>query len=151
MQKAFTMIELIFTIVIIGILAAVAIPKLSATRDDAVIASEINSLKQSIDNLRGVYLAKGTSYGDGLLGDKYLEMNTKCFRVVLWTSNSSGTGEVSVSYFTKDDQDADGIDTTCTYSQSTIDGIYDKAVDVGLLAASSTSHGEKLSGTSVVY
>lgn len=37
-RMAFTMIEIIFVIVILGILAAVAIPKLSATRDDAKIA-----------------------------------------------------------------------------------------------------------------
>lgn len=37
-RKAFTMVELIFVIVILGILAAVAVPKLSATRDDAKIA-----------------------------------------------------------------------------------------------------------------
>jgi general secretion pathway protein G len=37
-KKAFTMIELIFVIVILGILAAVAIPKLAATRDDAYTA-----------------------------------------------------------------------------------------------------------------
>jgi len=36
-HSAFTMIELIFVIVILGILAVVAIPKLSATRDDARI------------------------------------------------------------------------------------------------------------------
>lgn len=43
MRKAFTMIELVFTIVIIGILASVAIPKLAASRTDAessVCASE---------------------------------------------------------------------------------------------------------------
>lgn len=36
-KQAFTMIELVFAIVIIGILASVAIPRFAATRDDAVI------------------------------------------------------------------------------------------------------------------
>ncbi|MDD7090198.1 prepilin-type N-terminal cleavage/methylation domain-containing protein [Campylobacter sp.] len=33
MKKGFTMIELIFVIVILGILASVAIPRLAATRE----------------------------------------------------------------------------------------------------------------------
>ena len=37
-KNAFTMIELIFVIVILGILAAVAIPKLAATRTDAEVS-----------------------------------------------------------------------------------------------------------------
>ena len=40
-KKAFTMIELIFVIVVIGILAAIAIPRLAATRDDAQITKAI--------------------------------------------------------------------------------------------------------------
>jgi len=40
-KKAFTIIELVFVIVIIGILASVAVPRLSATRDDAEIAKAL--------------------------------------------------------------------------------------------------------------
>ncbi|HGZ70003.1 MAG TPA: type II secretion system protein [Nitratifractor sp.] len=35
MRRAFTMIELVFVIAVIGILAAIAVPKFTATRDDA--------------------------------------------------------------------------------------------------------------------
>ncbi len=44
MKKAFTMIELIFVIVVVGILAAIAIPKFSVTRDDAVITRARNTV-----------------------------------------------------------------------------------------------------------
>ena len=45
MKKAFTMIELIFVIVILGILAGVAIPRLAATREDAEIAAAIANMR----------------------------------------------------------------------------------------------------------
>ncbi len=38
MKKAFTMIELIFVIVVIGILAGIAVPRMAATRDDAIVS-----------------------------------------------------------------------------------------------------------------
>ncbi len=44
MKKAFTMIELVFVIVVIGILATIAMPKLSATRDDAALAKAKNTV-----------------------------------------------------------------------------------------------------------
>lgn len=43
-KKAFTMIELVFVIVVIGILAAIAVPKFAATRDDAVITKAITTV-----------------------------------------------------------------------------------------------------------
>jgi len=43
-RKAFTMLELIFVIVIIGILSAVAIPKFAMNREDAIIAKAKNTV-----------------------------------------------------------------------------------------------------------
>lgn len=56
------MIELIFVIVILGILAGVAIPKLAATRDDAVITkgkSDVSTIRSSIITARNAQLMSG--------------------------------------------------------------------------------------------
>jgi len=59
MRAGFTMIELIFVIVIIGILAAIAMNKLSATRDDAKITKSISNLKTCIGDMAARYTAQG--------------------------------------------------------------------------------------------
>ena len=59
MKKAFTMIEFIFVIVIIGILAAVAIPKLAATRDDAKISNIIANARTAFGDLGSYYTSQG--------------------------------------------------------------------------------------------
>ena len=60
MKKGFTMIELIFVIVILGILASVAIPRLAATREDAEISAAVANLRTLISDINSYYTVKGT-------------------------------------------------------------------------------------------
>ncbi len=60
-KKAFTMLELVFILVILGILAAVAIPKISASRDDAKMVA----LKSDINTLKTSFLAYFLAQGEG--------------------------------------------------------------------------------------
>ena len=61
-KQAFTMIELVFVIVVLGVLAAIAVPKFAANRTDAQMAkarASIASIRSSIVSERQVRLIKG--------------------------------------------------------------------------------------------
>ncbi len=58
-RHAFTMIELIFVIVVIGILASVAMVTLAATRDDAMVTRGVSNVKQVVRDLGSYYIARG--------------------------------------------------------------------------------------------
>lgn len=60
-QKAFTLIELIFIIVVIGILSIVAIPKLAATRSDATAAKCTQEVQQLLAEITQNYTYEGYS------------------------------------------------------------------------------------------
>jgi len=71
-RNGFTMIELVFVIVVLGILAAIAIPKLVATRDDAQIAkgrSDVAAIRSAIVNERQTRLLQGDSAYTNQLDD----------------------------------------------------------------------------------
>lgn len=63
-RSAFTMIELIFVIVVLGILGAVAIPRLAASREDAVLVkgkSQVAAIRSGISLLKSKMLLEGNS------------------------------------------------------------------------------------------
>ena len=61
-RKAFTMIELIFVIVVIGILSAIAIPKFAATRGDAIMTkakTTVSSIRSAVATERQKRILRG--------------------------------------------------------------------------------------------
>lgn len=57
MRKAFTILELVFVIVILGILAAIALPKMSSSKDEAEVSKSLNNLKILISDI-SIYTLK---------------------------------------------------------------------------------------------
>lgn len=89
MKKAFTMVELIFVIVIIGILASVAIPRLQATRDDALIAKNSEYIMAIMAEISTYIVAKGESQNDLTKMSSILDTLKKQGRVILDIPNKS--------------------------------------------------------------
>jgi type IV pilus assembly protein PilA len=60
-KKGFTLIELLIVVVIIGILAAIAIPKFSATREKAYRSTMMSDLR-NLSSLQELYYADAYTY-----------------------------------------------------------------------------------------
>jgi len=99
MSKGFTMIELIFVIVIIGILASVAIPRLAATRDDAKIATALSETGMILREVTSYYTANG-SFSDTasdmsnittLLSEGNFSDNNSTVKLTYQTPSNNGT------------------------------------------------------------
>lgn len=58
-REAFTLMEMIFVIVILGILATVVLPRLATTRDDAKVAFCVESVTLFMRDLSNYYTSQG--------------------------------------------------------------------------------------------
>jgi prepilin-type N-terminal cleavage/methylation domain-containing protein len=86
-RKGFTLIELLIVVVIIGILAAIAIPKFANTKQQAYLAT----LKSDLRNLvtaEEAYFADFTTYTTALATTQYNPSQGVTYGV----SNAAGTG-----------------------------------------------------------
>jgi len=101
MKKGFTLIELIFVIVILGILGAVAIPKMMATRDDA----KANALLQEITRVpKDVQLYVMST---GKTDNNFTKMSDTIRQMISKNPNSweIRTGNAAAVFMTKGDDD----------------------------------------------
>ena len=123
MKKGFTMIELIFVIVILGVLASVAIPRLAATRDDAEVAKAATNLTTAVSDITAYYTAKGhfksgsNGSGNNVTFDKitnaltkegklYVKGKQECVSVTLPNPATTASGKVELTLTFRTDGDA---------------------------------------------
>ena len=132
-RSAFTMMELIFVIVILGILAAVAIPKLTATRNDAKISKELMSASIALQNLGAAYTAQG---GFNNYTVAMADSAVECFT---FTLNNAADGNISLAI--------KAVSTACPATVRM--AVLTRAVSKGLTGANGAAKHYVLGGTGI--
>jgi len=84
-KAAFTMIELVFVIVILGILAAVVVLKIAASRSDAAVTAALASFKQTTDDI------KATALASNAMSANLIDMTTSTNKVIQGDGNNGAS------------------------------------------------------------
>ena len=118
-MKGFTMIELIFVIVILGVLAAIAIPKLAAMRDDAEVVRAAHNISVSLRDMIGYYTSQG-SYSADFAGMTNVSIPIKVRGSVCATYTYNSASQITLT------KGYDGLCATVWNSSNlkTIDNLY---------------------------
>jgi type IV pilus assembly protein PilA len=89
-RNGFTLIELLIVVVIIGILAAIAIPKFTNTKGKAVVAGMKSDLRNLASTQEGYWVENQTYYG-GAIPDPALKFKpTAGVTVAIVSANGAG-------------------------------------------------------------
>jgi len=128
LKNAFTIIELIFVIIILGILAAVALPKFASTKKQADIASgraDVATIRSAIVNERQTQLVKGINTWIPKLSanDTTLFTGDGAGRTLLMYGIKTGTGSGKWAVVADSDRKTytytvDGVATTFDYNST---------------------------------
>ncbi len=81
-RPGWTLIELIFILIIIGILASVAIGKLSTTRDDAKLSTAVHNMSVCIVDAGAYYIATGLDYSEAIHPIACDRKNRECYDII---------------------------------------------------------------------
>jgi len=112
-KKAFTVMELIFVMLIIGILTTILLPRLTATRDDAKVAVALSDVGRLVSEITIYYTTYG--YFDGNLSNMTSVSDSKY--TTAWDTLAE---EGIVTYYTP--KNTTGLEACLTLSLKNQDG-----------------------------
>ncbi len=94
-RQGFTLIELLIVVVIIGILAAIAIPKFTNTKGKAIVASMKSDLRNLSSSQEGYWVEFRTYYGGVIPGAAFNYQPTAGVTVAIVSASGSGWSAIA--------------------------------------------------------